>query len=131
MKKQQPKLMNLIFIIILYILTAAFFAYGLFNIKISIDYISSYQNSSFVTDQNIIQYIAGSSIIYFIAGLVTLTGAVILTTLNRLQKNIYEAVLQLNNNRISSSFDYDGFSSIDDGQQLEFQINEPRRRSRR
>ena len=131
MKRQQPKLMNLFFIIILYIITAAFFVYGIYTINCSLDYISSYQNNSYVTNYNKVQYIADSSIIYFIAGIITLIGAVILTTINRLQKNIYEAVFQLNNNRMSSTYDYDDFSGFDDGQQMEIPLKETTRRKRR
>ena len=121
MKKQPPKLMNLFIIIFLYVIAAAFFAYGIHVILTSAEYISSYKSSSYATDHNIIQYIADESILYFIAGFITLIGAVILTTLNRLQRNIYESVLQLNNNRITSSYNYDTYSSPDEEHDFEIQ----------
>lgn len=131
MKKQQPKLMNLFIIILLYVITAAFFAYGIHVILTSAEYISSYKSSSYATDHNIIQYIADESILYFIAGFITLIGAVILTTLNRLQKNIYESVLQLNNNRITSSYNYDTYSSPDEEHDFEIQPGNARRSKNR
>lgn len=130
MKKQQPKLMNLIFIIILYILAVAFFAYGIYIVNQSFDYVQSYQSSSYISDQNRIQYVINSSIIYFGIGLISLIGAVILTTLNRLQKNIYETILHLNN-RISSSYDYTKPYLHDDNHQQEFTTNKSSRRKRR
>lgn len=131
MKRQQPKLMNLIFIIFLYIITAVLFIYGIYSVKCSLDYIDSYQNNSYITNHNIIQYVAESSIIYFAAGFITLIGAVILTTLNRLQKNIYEIVSQLNSNRMANSYDYNDYSVIDGGQQIEIPLNDMSRRKRR
>lgn len=131
MKKQQPKLMNLFIIILLYILTAAFFAYGIHVILTSAEYISSYQNSSYANNHNIIQYVADESILYFIAGLITLIGAVILTTINRLQKNIYESILQMNNNRITSSYSFEDYSAADEAQDSDLQAVNTRRSRRR
>lgn len=131
MKKQQPKLMNLFIIILLYILTAAFFAYGIHVILTSAEYISSYQNSSYANNHNIIQYVADESILYFIAGLITLIGAVILTTINRLQKNIYESILQMNNNRITSSYSFEDYSAGDEDQDSDLQAVNTRRSRRR
>lgn len=131
MKKQQPKLMNLFIIILLYILTAAFFAYGIHVILTSAEYISSYQNSSYANNHNIIQYVADESILYFIAGLITLIGAVILTTINRLQKNIYESILQMNNNRITSSYNFEDYSAADEAQDSDLQAVNTRRSRRR
>lgn len=119
MKRHQPKLMNITFIILLYILTAAFFVYGLYIVKCNLDYINSYPNNSYITNHNILQYITESSMIYFATGLITLLGAVILTTINRLQRNICNTILNMNNNHITSSYDHNNYSYINDDQLLE------------
>lgn len=123
MKKQQLKSMNIVFIIFLFVITAAFFACGIYITKVSLDYIGAYQSGSYVSDMDIIKYVIDSSILYFGLGIVTLIGAIILISLNRMQKNIQSAITHMNNRR-SSSYDYGEKYLKDDGQQLELPLKD-------
>lgn len=93
------------------------FAYGIYTTAHALAYVKSYQSSAYISDQGQIHYVINSSIIYFGIGLITLIGAVILTTFNRLQKNMYETMLHLNNH-ISSSYDYNNNYMSDDSHQI-------------
>jgi len=128
MKNQQPKPMNTIIIIFLFIFSAAFFAYGIYTTHFSIEYVESYQSSIYVSETNRLHYIIEASIIYYGFGILFLMGAFILITFNKVQKNIFETVMQLNN-RISASYD-DTYNNISDDD-FDFIFDETKRRKRR
>lgn len=123
MRKRQskkPKKMNLIFIILLYAIAAVLLGYGVYMAMYSMDYALSYSGNSSVAAENILQYVAGSCASYLGLGVLILTGAVILTTINRLQTNIYRMLYRTASAPLPNQED----SLIDDGQQLEFSMDE-------
>lgn len=126
--KKQPKSMNIILIVILFVVSVLFIVYGVYVTKTAIEYVAAYQSSIYVSETTRLQYIIESSVIYYGFGLLFFICSFILITFNRIQKNLFEVFVQ-SNNRTSSSHDNDYINN--DDQQIEFLFDEPKTRKRR
>ena len=116
--KNQSKKTNPVLIVILYILSIVFFAYGIYMVIYSMDYVQSYQSNSSVATENAIQYVVTSSIAYFGFGILILIGAVVLGKLNKLQTKIYKAISS------AGSYNDGETASVNDGEQLILPIDD-------
>ena len=75
---RKPKKMNTSIIVVLYIIAAIFFIYGIYMVIYSVDYVRSYQSVVSVGMENSIQYIVTASAAYFAFAVIIFTGARIL-----------------------------------------------------
>jgi len=126
--KKQPKSMNIILIVILFVISVLFIVYGVYVTKTAIEYVAAYQSSIYVSETTRLQYIIESSIMYYGFGLLFIICAFIFITFNRMQRNIYEALIHSENRTVPS---YDTNSTNSDDQQIEFLFDEPKTRRRR